>query len=345
MPKATPSHGPKRARTDMRPDLTGPSGSQAASSSTALPPPQPEQERGVESDWAEVPIPDGAVEYSFEFIKEDMQRCRGKLVHTVNDPDVYTFAYDETPLYKPSPEEGTLPIEHYVRRVVTYLGRLQSVTQNKSGGMSAQVYIKASTSKWLQMYARMYHGCGVGTCEHLPTPAMLTAAALVRSEDDLKVGENETATSESPEVKNDRTNVVLAATEIRNNLAIGGKPDATHIRTQSTFLAMDFEMYASNKKTVFSLSEAFHGKGWRHLTKLSPETYKSVTFGSTISVFNLLKQKVAARSEDQRSKGNDYDPYSPMPASDCVREHDCSRECGIRGRLRRHGGNVEACLH
>ena len=81
-----------------------------------------------------------------------MQRCRGKLAHALSDPDVYTFAYDETPLYKPNPEEGTLPIEHYVRRVVTYLGRLQSVTQNKSGGLSPQVIHQ---SKYIEMAANV----------------------------------------------------------------------------------------------------------------------------------------------------------------------------------------------
>ena len=282
-PKATPHYGPKRARMDGRPGLTSSQSSQAASSSTAPPPQQPEQERSGESDWAEVPVPDGAVEYSFEFHKEDLQLCRGKLVHTLNDPDTYPFAYDETPLYKPNEKEGTLPIEHYVRRVVVYLGRLQSVTQNKPGGLNVRVYVKANTTMWLQMYARMYHGCGIGTCEHLPTPAMLTAAALVKTEDDLKRDENDTFASASPEVRKERTNVLLAANEIRNNLAIGGKPDATLIRTQNTFLAMDFEMCARNKKTTFSLSEAFHNKGWRHLTKLSPEMHTPVNFENTVA--------------------------------------------------------------
>ena len=77
---------------------------------------------------------------------------------------------------------------------------------------------------------------------------MLTAAALVKTEDDLKKDENDTLASASPDVKKKGTNVVLAANEIRNNLAIGWKPDATLIRTQNTFLAMDFEMYAHNKK-------------------------------------------------------------------------------------------------
>ena len=300
-PKATPQYRPKRARTDGRPDLTSSQSSQAAASSTAPPPPQPEQERSDESDWAEVPVPEGAVEYSFDFHKEDLQLCRGKLVHALDNPDSYIFAYDETPLYKPNENEGTLPIEHYVRRLVVYLGRLQSVTQNKSGGLNVQVYVKAGTSKWLHMYARMYHGCGIGTCEHLPTPAMLTAAALVKTEDDLKKDENDTFASASPEVKKERMNVLQAAKEIRDNLAIGGKPDATLVRTQHTFLAMDVEMYAHNKKTTFSLSEAFLHKGWRHLTKLSPEMHTPVNFENTIKVFSLLKQKVRAMNEDLRA--------------------------------------------
>ena len=36
------------------------------------------------------------------------------------------------------------------------------------------------------MYARLYHGCNLDACEHLPSPAMLTIAALVNSEDDLR---------------------------------------------------------------------------------------------------------------------------------------------------------------
>ena len=51
----------------------------------------------METDWIEVPIPDGAVEYTYDFMKEDLRHCWGKLVHTLDDPDTYPFAYDETP--------------------------------------------------------------------------------------------------------------------------------------------------------------------------------------------------------------------------------------------------------
>ena len=122
---------------------------------------------------------------------------------------------------------------------------------------------------------------------------MLTAAALVKNDDDLKMDENDTCASAGPEVRKERTNVLLAANKIRNNLAIGRKPDATLIRTQNTFLAMDFEMYAHNKKTTFSLSEAFHNKGWRRLTKLSPELHTPVNFENTIKVFGPLKSPEA----------------------------------------------------
>ena len=99
----------------------------------------------------EAPLPDGTVEYTFNFIKDDLMPCKGKIVHASDDPDNYPFAYDETPKYKPNEEEGTLPIEHYVRRVVTYLGPLKSVTQNTMAGLSLKAYVKMGTQKWLQI--------------------------------------------------------------------------------------------------------------------------------------------------------------------------------------------------
>ena len=50
-------------------------GGQAASSSSTPPPMEREQERNGECDWDEVPIPDGAVEYStrrtYSFARDD----------------------------------------------------------------------------------------------------------------------------------------------------------------------------------------------------------------------------------------------------------------------------------
>ena len=56
MPKATPSHGPKRARTDEA------NASSSSSSSRPPPPHQPEDEP-IRASWMEVPIPEGAQEY------------------------------------------------------------------------------------------------------------------------------------------------------------------------------------------------------------------------------------------------------------------------------------------
>ena len=64
MPKATPSRGPKRARTDESRSTS------ASSSSRPPPPPQPEDEP-VRALWMEVPIPEGAQEYSYRFFKSD----------------------------------------------------------------------------------------------------------------------------------------------------------------------------------------------------------------------------------------------------------------------------------
>ena len=84
---------------------------------------------------------------------------------------------------------------------------------------------------------------------------MLTVAALVKNEDDLK-NDGDVSMSPDTDVTAQRANVVRAANDIRNNLAMGGSADATLIRAQDTFLASDFEMYAKNRQTVFSLSEA-----------------------------------------------------------------------------------------
>ena len=73
MPKAAPSHGPKRARTDE-------ARSTAASSSSQSPLLfQPEAEP-VRASWMEVPVPEGSQEYSYLFFKPDNKRCRSVLL-------------------------------------------------------------------------------------------------------------------------------------------------------------------------------------------------------------------------------------------------------------------------
>ena len=64
--------------------------------------------------------------------------------------------------------------------------RIQSVTQNTDYGLALKVYVKLDIQEWLKMYSRLYHGCDLQPFENLPTPGMLTIAALVNSEDDMK---------------------------------------------------------------------------------------------------------------------------------------------------------------
>ena len=154
-PGAAPSHGPKRARKDNRPEGASPWGSQQASSSSQ----QPEQEQEPVATWVEVPFPEGTVEHTFVFGKENMTLCRGKIIHAESDPNHLPPAYDKTPKFAHNMEGGTAPIEHYVRRVVTYLARLQSVTQNTDYGLALKVYVNMGIRGWLQMYSRLYNGC------------------------------------------------------------------------------------------------------------------------------------------------------------------------------------------
>ena len=92
-------------RTDARPDQTSPSGSQRVIIISAAATTRARTKRGNRLD--------GAVEYTYDFMKEDLRRKRERYLSST--------------------------IEHYVRRVVTYLGRLQSVTQCTDGGLSVQV--------------------------------------------------------------------------------------------------------------------------------------------------------------------------------------------------------------
>ena len=93
------------ARTDTRPERASPWGSQQASSSSSSR--QPEQKWEPESTWVEVPLPDGTVEYTFMFVKENTMLCKGKMIHAAADPDNFPQAYDETPKYGPNIEDGT----------------------------------------------------------------------------------------------------------------------------------------------------------------------------------------------------------------------------------------------
>ena len=105
MPKATPSHGPNRARTDESRSMS------ASSSSRPPPPPQPEDDEPVRALWMEVPIPEGAQEYSSRFFKSDNHRCRSVLLTTTRDMNEYPHSIDETPKFADNPTDGTTPID------------------------------------------------------------------------------------------------------------------------------------------------------------------------------------------------------------------------------------------
>ena len=140
------------------------------------------------------------------------------------DINSYPHSIDETPKFVDNPSSGTAPIEHYVRRLVIYLARLQSVTQNSEKGLNLKAYVKLDTKQWLRMYSRIHHACEIAACVHLPDPIMLTAAAMVRSDSDLSVDSD-------PE----RSNKALRAIrKVQTEMGLGGKPDAAAARAQTT---------------------------------------------------------------------------------------------------------------
>ena len=106
--------------------------------------------------------------------------------------------------------------------------------QNSDSGLALTAYVKVDTHGWLKMYSRLYHGCDLEACRHLPTPALLTVATSVNSMEDM--GNSEGIGDDA------RTTTLAAAREMRNNLAIGGSPDAAAMGSQPTILCSDFEM-------------------------------------------------------------------------------------------------------
>ncbi|CAE7749115.1 unnamed protein product [Symbiodinium sp. CCMP2456] len=164
------------------------------------------------------------------------------------------------------------------RRALAAASRIQSVTQNTDYGLALKVYVKLGTSDWLKMYSRLYHGCDLHPYENLPTPAMLTVAALVNSEDDLQ-----------------------AAKEMRAKLSIGGNPDATTIRSQPTILCTDFELYAKNGATHFPLQNELMSKGWSQFVKFSPTISTVVNFSETQKVFTNLIDNLERMPQEQKS--------------------------------------------
>ena len=273
-------HGTKRPRT-------------ASSSSTPPPAPQPESEPRA-PQWEVVGVPDTMVEYSFYFTKDDYQLCRSVLLTASHDIDVYPAAIDETPKFISNPTHGTAPVEHYVRRLVTYLGRVQSITQ-RSGGLRLQTYVSLETKEWLRMYARLYHACGLSSCRQIPHPTVLAPTALVNDESDLVTDE-----SVSHEM---RSGAMRMINSLRNHFSVGGRPDAITVRSQHTYLATDFViLHQSNTRRVTQLAESLRNKGWSEINFSAPDYATRCGMGGTEEAMRRMVTDIEGMSEDFRAQ-------------------------------------------
>ena len=211
----------------------------------------------------EVPVPDGAQEYPFYFYKPDSHRCRSTLLTTIRDQNEHPRSIDEPPRYVENAATGTTPAERYIRRSVTYLARLLSVTQSCDKGLALTVYVRLDTKEWLRMYSGLCNLCDFQSCLHLPDPVMLTAAALVESDADVVVSEATTYET--------RANTMKSISDLRNELGFGGRPDAVPVRSQTTLLCMDFDILARNRSTTHTLWESLRNKGWNDLHRITPD--------------------------------------------------------------------------
>ncbi|CAE7480865.1 unnamed protein product [Symbiodinium sp. CCMP2456] len=174
--------------------------------------------------------------------------------------------------------------------------------------LALKVYVKLGTTDWLKMYSRLYHGCDLHPCENVPTPAMLTVAALVNTEEDLIDPDAEREIimpsdreRHEAEVAHHRQQAIEAAKEMRSKLSVGGSPDATTIRSQPTILSTDFELYAKNGATHFPLQNEMMSKGWGQFVRFSPTISTVVNFSETQKVFSNLIDNLEKMPQEQRS--------------------------------------------
>ena len=82
---------------------------------------------------------------------------------------------------------------------------------------------------------------------------MLTAAALVKDESDLVTG---------ADVDDEmRTIAMRSINSLRNGLGLGGLTHAVTARSQTTMLAMDFDIVAKSRSNTHTLWENLRNKG------------------------------------------------------------------------------------
>ena len=180
------------------------------------------------------------------------------------DPNQYPPSIDETPLYIDSPDDGTTSIEHSVRRLVTCLARLQSVTVSNEKWLSLKVYVRLDTKEWLRVYARLYYASELTSCMHLPDLVTLAAATLINDVDlDDLTGEHE---------EDVKTAAIGSVRNIRNGLGLGGRPKAAPARAEVTVPAMDFNLMATNQSTrnSITINDSLRNKGWSEKRKFGP---------------------------------------------------------------------------
>ena len=202
------------------------------------------------------------------------------------DHNEYLRSIDEMPKFVESPNYGTTSIEHYIRRLVTYLARVQSVTQSIAKGLTLRVCVKLDTKEWLRMYARLRNACEPTSCVHLPDPVMLTAAALAKDELDL--------VTEADVDDEMRTVAMRSISSLRNGLGLAGRADAVTARSQTTMLAMDFDIVAKTRSNTHTLWENLRNKRWYDLRRVTPDCSGnfSLALRSTLAAMRSMESMV-----------------------------------------------------
>ena len=145
------------------------------------------------------------------------------------------------------------------------------------------------------MYARLYHACELTSCTQLPDPVMLTAAAFVKDDDDLNGDLN----------TQKRDTALRAVRTLRNELGLGGRPDAAPARSQVTLLAADFDLVARNRNTGSCVlaGESLRNKGWHDLRAraVTPRFSGNYSCYGTATTLLRMAEAIGETTEVRRS--------------------------------------------
>ena len=94
-----------------------------------------------------------------------------------------------------------------------------------------------------------------------------------------------------------------AIRSLQNEVGLGGRPDAAPARSQTTVLAVDFDLMARNtaSRTTTTLGESLREKGWNELRPISPQFSGNYTCRGARDMLCSMVRAIEEMNDIQKS--------------------------------------------